>query len=255
MTMYRSAIVSASLAVLGAAANSATLTDDNIDYRQTLYQIPFTNLSFAGAINVRWDELHFHGNVGDSGTFGIPGFAPGSSDVSIEPAAGMAVDDVQPANASGVVLYTATIVGSTDQSLKESWIDGAKVTTGLTPGGLAFLEFDAADSGFLRAGGQFDFVVAFPGDWSHLGKTTGSAELLGVNPEFTIIQNFNYDSAANYTMFEAVDSNYGLDSTDVRFILYGAPIPEPSTFALMLAAIVPLPAAARRRKRSEGVGS
>ncbi|MET0384098.1 MAG: hypothetical protein ABW032_11810 [Burkholderiaceae bacterium] len=252
MKSLRFLITGLSLSVAAAAAHSAALTNANIDLRETLYQMSFADLTFAGARNDRSDVLHFHGGVGDSGTFGITGFPPGFAGVSVEPASGMSVSGLQPADASGVVRYTAAIVGPSAQTLRQSWINNGLLTSGVTAGGLRFLEFNSKNIGFLRPGGEFDFTVTIPGDWSTFGTATGDVEFLGINPDFSITRNFIYDAASDTTTFAAVDSNYRLNATDVDFVLYGAPVPEPQARAAMLVGLLPMLGFAHRRRRAGG---
>jgi hypothetical protein len=255
MKLHRVLTIAIVLAVGSVTARSAVLTAANIDSRDTLYALSFADSSFAGAFTARSDNLHFHGNVGDSGTFGIVGFTPGNTSVSFTPASGMAVSNVQPANAALTILYTASIVGASQQSLTQSWINVSTLTSGVTAGGLDFLDFNAANSGFLRSGGQFDFKVVIPGHWSTFGTSSGDVQFLGINPAFTIVQNFAYDAVAGSTTFEALDSSYALGATtDVHFVLFGATaaVPEPATWILMLAGSLPMLGWAQRRRRAVG---
>jgi hypothetical protein len=226
---------------------AATLTDNNINVRATTYDMSFADLTFSGAFNLRADRLSFSGAVGDSGTFGVVGFPPGFT-ISVDAGSGMAITNLLPANASGVIFYTATITGATDQTLVQSWNNRSTLTRGVTPGGLYFLEFFGRNSGFLRSGGTFDYAISIPGSWSTLGTSTGQVEFLGINSNFSITQNFVYDSVSGRTVFQAVNSAYNpaLTGPDVHFILYGQPVPEP---AQLLMFVVGVPALLLYRSR------
>jgi hypothetical protein len=129
-------LVGVSLAAASIASQAAPLTTNNIDERDTLYALSFSDLTFAGALANRSDLLNFHGSVGDSGGFGISGFPPGYAGVSIVPGAGMTVTNQLPASSGGVVSYTAGIIGTSDLTVTQSWINHASVTTGITADGL-----------------------------------------------------------------------------------------------------------------------
>ena len=234
------------------AATGATLSSSNIDTRTTLYEMVFADQTFAGAFNQRSDLLQFNGDIGDSGIFSVTGFAPGAT-ISVLPGAGMAITDLQPANASGVIFYTATVVGTSDLTLTQSWVNRGTLTTGVTSGGLHYLDFFARNSGFLRTGGVFDFSVSIPGNWSTFGTSSGQVELLGVNSEFSITQSFIYDAVSNRTMFQAVDSNYTQVTSDVHFVLYGQAVPEPASAAMLVVGAALIGLRHRSRQRS-GVG-
>jgi hypothetical protein len=242
------------LAFATLAAHGAALSENNIDLRTTHYDMVFDDLTFANAFNHRSDLLQFHGSVGDTGSFGVVGFSAGDT-ISVTPGAGMSVSNLQPANGSGVVVYTASIIGTTALDLTQSWINTGTLTHGVTAGGLNYLDFFSKNSGFLRTGGLFDFFVSIPGNWSTFGTSTGQVEFLGLNPHFTISQDFVYDAASDQTTFEAIDTNYVQDSTNVHFILYGQAlaVPEPTSAALLSMGVLALALGQRVRRRKRDV--
>lgn len=237
------------------STEAATLNDNNIDVRTTTYDMSFSDLTFAGAFNLRADRLSFSGSVGDSGTFGIAGFPPGST-VSVVPGSGMSITSLLPANAGGVIFYTAAITGTTDQTLVQSWINRGTLTRGITPSGLNFLEFFGRNTGFLRAGGTFDYAISIPGNWSVLGTSTGQVEFLGISSSFSIAQNFVFDPTTGRTTFQALNSSYNPTSVgpDIRFVLYGQPVPEPAQLLMFLLGL-PALALYRSCSRPRAIGA
>jgi hypothetical protein len=196
---------------LGTAA--APLTNSNIDVRTTEHRLSFNDLAFSNVTDFASTLLQFHGAIGDSGTFGVDGFAPGET-ISVTSGSGIAITGLTSANASGVAFYTATIVGATNLTVTQSWtnlpgLPGQGFT--LTPNviaGLNALEFRSGNSGFLRVGGVFHFLVTMPGNWSALGVGTGQSQLLGINPQFATASNFVFNATTNRTTFEAVSSSW-----------------------------------------------
>lgn len=97
----------------------------------------------------------------------------------------------------------------------------------------------------------FSVTVVLPGDWSIAGSATGNHQLLNLNPLWTIDQNFVF--ANGKTTFSAHIDSYvddNLHRAELQFQLIGAPVPEPETYALMLAGLGLVGFAARRRKRT-----
>jgi hypothetical protein len=249
----RSWTYACAVAVLSSGAAAATLTNSNIDVRTTEHRLSFSDLAFSGVSDFASTLLQFHGAIGDSGTFGVDGFAPGQT-ISVTPGSGIAITGLTPANASGVVFYTATIVGTTNLTITQSWtnlpgLPGQGFT--LTPNvanGLNTLEFRSGNSGFLRVGGLFDFLVTMPGNWSVPGIGTGQSQLLGVNSQFAISNNFTFNATTNRTTFEAVSSSYpaGNPGVNLSFVLHGSPVPENGTALTLLGGLALLSILPRR---------
>lgn len=215
-------------------AGAAPLNNNSIDVRTTTFDMSFADLTFAGAFNYRADQLTFRGTVGDSGTFGVNGLAPGSS-ISVIPGSGMNVTNLQPASASGVVFYTVSITGTTDLTITQSWITTRTINSGITSAGQYYIDFFGRNSGFLRAGGIFDYSISIPGDWSSSGASSGQVQFLGINSDFSVAKNFVFDATTGRTTLEAINSDYNPTAVgpDIHFVLYGQPVPEP-TSAMML---------------------
>lgn len=237
-----------------ALAGAAVLSNQNIDVRTTTNEIRFGDLSFAGAFYDRQDVLDLTANVGDSGVFSFGTFTPGFT-IAVGSGAGIAISNVLPADASGFVSYTATVVGLNDQTITQSWVTRAStsgngpLTRGVAPNGLQFLEFFGRNSGFLRPGGVFDYSVSMPGDWSRQGTASGEVQFIGLNPTFTIVQAFVFDPATNTTTLQIRNSayDYAQPLTNLHFILWGQPVPEATTVSMLLAGLAALALLAPRR--------
>ncbi len=249
--MNLSRVVTAFLLGLPVLAMSATLTNSNIDTRTTTNVLSFSDLAFDNLDKQRSDLLRFHGAVGDSGKFTIDGpFSP-SDVVSLVPGSGMSVSGEALDPSSGSVSYRAAITGTTHLSITQSWnlTKSSSMKTGVSGNGLHTLEFIGNNEGFLKAGGVFDYSVTLPGDWSTPGTSTGDSELVGVNPEFTVVKDFVFDPVSDTTTLEVLDTNYDLSHSNVAldFIVFGSPVSEPLSPALLLAGLGALGWVSRRR--------
>jgi hypothetical protein len=119
-------------------------------------------------------------------------------------------------------------------------------------GGLATLNLSASSSGLLDNGGLFTVEVFIPGNFSVSGTGTGDHMFNGLDPGFSIAQNFVYNSVIDETIFAVSDPNYQGQSVGLNFTLYGAAVvPEPATGALMGMGILAVAFAARRRRRTQ----
>lgn len=235
------------LTALALPAAAAPLSNANIYQRTTTHTISFADMSFAGASAARADRMDVAADVGDSGVFSVTGFRPGFA-ISVSAGAGVDISNLMPADAAGVVRYTTTIAGAQDQNFTQSWTITASttgtgtLTLGISDGGLQYLEFFGRNQGFLSQGGRFDYSVSMPGDWSRPGTESGQVQFLGVNPGFTITQDFEYDALTDLTTVRIVNGSYDYarPSTDLHFILWGQPVPEVPTLALLGVGLVVL---------------
>ena len=250
--MNRSGVLGALVLALPLASMAATLTNANIDTRTTTNELSFSDLAFDHLDKERTDTLRFHGAVGDAGKFTIAGPFGSHVAVAVVPGQGMAVSNEAFDPASGSVSYRAAITGTHNLSITQSWnvSNSASMQRGVSSDGLHTLEFIGNNDGFLKAGGVFDYAVTLPGNWSTRGTATGDSELLGVNPEFTVAQDFVYDRASNTTTLEVLDTNYDLSHPNVGldFIVFGSPVSEPMSPSLLLAGVGVLGWMSRRRQ-------
>ena len=254
--MQLSSVVTAFALGLPVVAMSASLTNSNIDSRTTTNLLSFSDLAFDHLEKQRTDQLQFHGSVGDAGKFTIDGpFGP-SVAVSVTPGSGMRISNEAFDPATGSVSYRAAITGKSGLTVTQSWIvhTSSSMKTGVAGNGLHYLEFIGSNTGFLKAGGAFDYAVTLPGDWSTQGTATGDSELLGLNPEFTVTRDFVFDASTDTTTLEVFDAHYDLSRPNVGldFIVYGTPaVSEPLPSGLLLAGLGALGWASRRRRASQ----
>lgn len=250
--MHLSRIVATFASALPVVAMSSTLTNSNIDVRTTTNVLSFSDLAFDHLVKQRSDVLQFHGSVGSAGTFTIDGPFASSAGVAVTAGSGMIVsgEAFNPANAS--VTYRAAITGNTDLTVRQSWnvTNSSSMKTGIAANGLPTLEFLGNNYGFLKAGGVFDYAVTLPGDWSTTGTAAGDSELLALNPEFTVTQDFVFDPASNTTTLEVRNTSYDLSHPGVGldFIVFGSPVSEPLSSALLMAGLGALGWLGRRRQ-------
>ena len=253
--MHSSKLVTTLALALPVAALSATLTNDNIDTRTTTNVLSFSDLAFDNLDKVRTDVLQFQGAVGDSGTFNVTGaFNPGDT-TSVVSGSGISISNVTAPGAFGFS-WTATVVGSANQTVTQSWsmAQTTSVVTGVTGGGLNYLEFNGNNNGFLKTGGTFDYSVTLPGDWSTQGTATGDSQLLGLGAGFVVTKDFVFDPTSNTTTVEVLSTSYAAGSPNVglNFMLYGStavPVDEPTPTALLLAGLGAIGWIGRRRQR------
>ena len=244
-------------------ANAATLTANNFVSRLTTNLLTFDDLTFSNALDRATTTSQISGNVGDSGTFGIT-VQSGETGFTYVPGAGIAYSNTL-APVGGVAgSFTITITGAQDLSVGHyGFMTAATPAQGFgvsqmllgNVNGFYTLSFLNNGNGFVKTGGIYVVDVLLPGDWSHQGTGVGQAEFIGVNSGFTITENFVYDSATNQTLIEAVDNNYAASSPRVglNFVLHGsavAAIPEPETYAMLLAGLGLLGFASRRKQVS-----
>ena len=234
----------AMLALSSIGTYAANLSNANIDSRLTRYHLSFSDLTFQDASYFVSTDLQFHGNVGDSATFQLVGFGQGKV-INVNSGSGISITNLTAANASGFIFYTATIIGAANQTINQSWsVASQPATQGQTfrltrdtLNGFNTLELKAASSGFLKVGGPFDIGATIPGDWSSLGNATGQVQFVSKSATLTTTEGFTFSSGQNLTTYSAINSNYNNGTEAFDFILFGTPVPEPSTSLLFAVAI------------------
>jgi hypothetical protein len=237
-------------------AIAATLTNSNIDTRIRVAQVTFDDLTFSNAAHSSRTSLFFRGNVGDSGSFNISVSSGFQSFAYFSDAGILLSNTTNPTPAGNPGVFTTTITGTTNR------VAGYDVTrlASLTPSifalrivnGFYTLELTSSSTGFLRTGGTFIESIVLPGNWSSHGVGTGQSELLSNQGGFTVTKDFVFDPVANATVFERVNNNYSGLPASYHIVLHGdiAPVPEPETYAMLLAGLALLGFAARRRKQN-----
>jgi len=250
--MHLSRIVTAFLSGLPVLAMSATLTNSNIDVRTTTNVLSFSDLAFDNLDKQRSDLLRFHGAVGAAGEFTIDAAFSPSVVVSVVPGSGMSVSNQAYDPASERISYRAAVTGTTNLTITQSWNvrTSPSMTTGVSSNGLHYLEFTGNNDGFLKSGGVFDYSVTLPGNWSTQGTSTGDSELVGLNPEFSVTQDFIFDPVNDTTTLEVLNTDYDLSQPNLAldFMVFGSPVSEPLPSALLLAGLGALGWTSRRRR-------
>jgi hypothetical protein len=158
---------------------------------------------------------------------------------SLNQSGGMSVTQTGPIS-GGIVPISFSNSGSLGSY---GWTDTtAADTTGTEPltlgsqGGLATLNFN--DGGFDNGSGINYFVfIHLPGNWTTQGTSTGDYELNGVAAGFST-PTFIFDSGTDTTTVSTENPDYTGGLVGLNFTLFGsavAGVPEPSTWAMMLA--------------------
>ena len=252
--MQSTAIIAALALGVPALASAATLTNSNIDSRTTTNVLSFSDLAFDHLDKQRTDVLTFHGSVGDAGNFTIDGPFASTVAVSVTPGSGMSISNQGYVPATQSISYRAAITKTTGLTVTQSWnvTKSSSMTTGIASNGLHYLEYSGTQFGFLKAGGVFDYSVTLPGNWSTTGTATGDSELLSLDPDFKVTQDFVFDPVSDSTTLEVLDTSYGQSQPGVGldFVLFGSPTPvsEPLPSALLLAGLGATGWLARRRR-------
>ena len=84
-----------------------------------------------------------------------------------------------------------------------------------------------------------------------MGTATGDVQYVGVGSGFST-PTFTYDPTTNTTLVFTVNPDYSGTATNLGFTLFGsvAPVPEPSTWAMMILGFFSLGFVAYRRKHN-----
>ena len=104
-------------------------------------------------------------------------------------------------------------------------------------GGLATLNFDVGGGYTINLGGSYGYYVYvyLPGDWATAGTGTGDHIYNSVGSGFST-PTFSYDPGTKTTTVFTDDLSFTTGYPSLNFTLVGsAPVPEPSTWAMMLA--------------------
>ena len=114
---------------------------------------------------------------------------------------------------------------------------GISWLTRLTSGPLYGLEFLGGGYQTLSdTGYPFALNIRIPGDWSIMGTGTGQTEFLGIDPAWSILDEFVYYPGPDLTVLTAMNAAYSSDvasTPNAHFILHGTEtIPTPGAILL-----------------------
>jgi hypothetical protein len=146
---------------------------------------------------------------------------------------------------------TLTLAGTLGVNVAPS---GAETTlsTGVS-GGYNFLDVTFDPTAPQSNGSSFTFTADITGNYSGTGVGTGDHELVSLNPNWTINQNFVYNGTR--TVFSASIADYippsGTNVNDqigLQYQIYGAPVPLPASAWLLLSALGGLGVMVRKRR-------
>ena len=237
--------------------------------RDSLATLSFDNLLFDNA-RLRIDATQ---TIGAGST--------GSKTVSFDVAPSLESYSLSSTGAVGVTLDAFTPPGSFDLTVAASGAGSWTIVEGFSgsddifgPGPLyrftdyndifvpfannqlRALELTLFIGGLVDDGGSFGVGFTIPGDWSTtggLGSTTGQYFLANLDPAWSIDTAFVYDSFANVTRFHATNPSYDGVASDhpspfLDVYFFGS-VPEPTSWAMMIAGFGLVGTAARRRSR------
>ena len=230
------AILLGAISLLAATSASAALVFVS---RFDDVSLAFTDLNAFSDARFSVDLTHsLHADMaGDFGTY-ILTFGHPSVNVTFASSnnSSLAVTDL--VTGPGGVTATLTSTDAVDQQVTahfERLPNGPTITLGAV-GGLNALEIvhSGSQSGSLS---PYTYRLVMPGEWSSAGTSTGQHELLAVDNDWMIDQNFTFDGTK--TTFAAHLDTYAPASgqeINLRFNLYGAnAVPVPATSSLVAA--------------------
>jgi hypothetical protein len=233
--------------VLSVLSLSVVQADVTSDYRLSEFRLSFSDLTFSNASALYTIENIFQAaNAGEIGNLDWGPFKDNWTDLALSADPSITyswyftgptsihetIAFYDPAALEGHhYLSYQTASSSQLQPSSTSWI------TRLTAGPSYGLEFLGGGVQFdIGIEHPFDLTVQIPGDWSTFGTGIGQTEFLGIDPAWTITQNFVYLPGDNITVFAATNPAYVSGTTpNANFILHGAPIPVPG--AILLATV------------------
>ena len=250
------------LLAFGVSVAQAALT---FDYRVSVYWVSFADLSFSTA-SARYDvHVDVSGQDGDqfagyapsvrTGQVGFswtPGTYSGTSDAFLTLA--NVTDPGSGGSASADLALSGGTRGAYDFGYDTPAADlGSSFVQVGTAGGRRVLDFRGGGNGLLDAGSLFVLVVFAQGDWT--GANAAQLQLLGINPAFSITDNFStYNAALDATIFtaSAFSDGSGGFGPDLQFRLLGEtlPVPEPQPALLLGAGLLAVLVISRRRARA-----
>ena len=217
------------LAVDSAPAYALSLVTSTADF-----EITFTDLTFADATIAYTQIGQLQGVAGDAMNFEVSTL-PTAQNYTF--ATSGRVTSELTAQVANLYRYQLVSTGGTSEYRYRYSIPIASDANS------RFLQDDGwkLGFGFNPIASQFSFqntvftlAVLISGNWSSQGTNPGQVQFLGMNPNYTLNNNFVYNPQTNQTLFSISSNNWDGTSADVGFILNGqgaaaAAVPEPTT--------------------------
>ncbi len=100
--------------------------------------------------------------------------------------------------------------------------DGSLFTP-VVSGGLTHLQVESGSGAIVEAGGPFTWTLTIPGDWSRHGTGPGQSEIVGIDGDWIVTQDFVFDGSQ--TTFAMHRSAGGSSGVAVSFNFYAVPGP------------------------------
>ena len=231
-------LIAAAVAGVSSAA-SAQLAVERYTYS---YINPGAPGNFAGAGYVYNNTLNLDSNSGTVG-YGLT-IAAGAQGINFYGGGGTTISPASAPDFTALVPVTVTSPGGSGQFWGFDYFGGTNGYLSLgVLGGRNALLFSGGGSAIVEAGGRFLSSVVIAGDWSSLANRTAAA----FNSNFNVLDNFSFDGTN--TRFTVETSNYLLgQNPQISFALLGGGVPEPASWAMLIAGFGLVGAAARRRR-------
>ena len=115
-------------------------------------------------------------------------------------------------------------------------------------GGIGDQGFGGCGSNLLDNGGIFTCEVFIQGHHAE-GTGAGDMYITNLSPEYSVVSDFVYNSSLDATVLSVSTGAYDGTNPGLGLNIVGAPVPEPATWATMLAGFGGLGAAMRSRRR------
>jgi hypothetical protein len=117
-------------------------------------------------------------------------------------------------------------------------------------GGVGSQGFGGCGSGFVDTGGIFTCEVFIQGKHPE-GTAVGDAYITNLGAGYGVVDNFGYNSVLDATILSVSTGSYAGVGPALGFNIVGAAVPEPATWAIMLAGFGGLGAAMRGSRRKQ----
>ena len=239
----------AALAFMALSAGSASATI--FSQRDTAYNIDVSG-GLSSAVT-QYDNVITLPAGGTNALATSLNFRPGATGTYISTTGGVATTLSPPAFGTPVIFGDITNDGSGGAfNFGYQTANGPDFATSWTKSEVMFgrnvLHFNGGGTGFLDAGGIFVDNIFITGDWSGLGTNAGNHTGLTFASGYAVINDFVYDPVHNWTLLTISNGAFDGINPSIDFFLIGSSaVPEPATWALMLAGFGLVGATLRRR--------